>query len=382
MKAQLTLRRPVNWQDFESLVKKLWGEIWDCPDIRKNGRSGNKQDGVDVYGIPNGEKQYYGIQCKGKDEYTNKQFTEKEIEEEIEKAKKFQPPLKKLYLTTTAVKNSKIEEFVRKKNVEHLEKGLFGVEIYSWEDIVELIDENKRTYDWYVKSQNYKANYNVSVTFQNGSTEILCIPKFKKQIIQYKQKIVPANNFMAQNSLFDNIIKQQQAINRLTVVHTPWFTTKINLSYFSFSLRVHNTGINPIEEYKLLLEFQGDVENIADTNEKSEGIVLANISSYIPNTFLWNETKSGKIVPRNKILVSDDTFISDEIFIKTKPIETRILIKWKLLSKEYKDEGELIINVQPDIEYSHKEILVEDPTKIRVVENEIEEYIIEKKDDD
>lgn len=96
------LRKPENWQDFESLCKKLWGEIWKCSEIKKNGRYEQKQHGVDVYGIPNGEDQYYGIQCKGKDDYTNATLTEKEIDAEIEKTKTFKPHLKKFYFTTTA----------------------------------------------------------------------------------------------------------------------------------------------------------------------------------------------------------------------------------------------------------------------------------------
>ena len=66
MEAKKHLRKPENWEDFENLCKKLWGEIWDCKEIKKNGRKGQTQDGVDVYGIPKGEVSYYGIQCKGK----------------------------------------------------------------------------------------------------------------------------------------------------------------------------------------------------------------------------------------------------------------------------------------------------------------------------
>lgn len=381
MKASLSLRRPTNWQDFESLAKKLWGEIWNCPDIRKNGRSGNNQHGVDVYGIPEGETQYYGIQCKGKDEYTDKQFTEKEILEEINKAKTFQPPLKIFYLTTTAVKNADTEEFVRKINVDHISKGLFGVELYSWEDIVELIDENQRTHDWYVKSQNYKTQKSVSITFQNGSTELICLPKFRKKITHYRQKIVPAIDPFYANPLFASLQKQQSLMSAISVVHSPMFSTTINLSYFSFLIRIHNTGTDPIEEYKLLLEFQGEIEDITDTNEKSSGI-FPNIHAYVPTTYLWKDTKSGKIVPRSKILVGDDTMTSDEIFFKTLPVESKISINWKLLSKDFKDEGQLLITVQPDIETEYKDVLVEDPLKVRVHESDIEEYIIDKNEKD
>ena len=89
MIAPTQIRPPENWQDFELLCKKLWGEIWNCPDIiKRNGRSGQKQCGVDIYGTPNGSTEYYGIQCKGKDNYTHAQLTKKEIDAEITKAKK------------------------------------------------------------------------------------------------------------------------------------------------------------------------------------------------------------------------------------------------------------------------------------------------------
>ena len=109
MQAPKSLRRPENWQDFETLCEFLWGEIWKYPEIKKNGRPGQKQNGVDISGIPSGQDGYYGIQCKKKSEYLNTQFTDEEILEEIEMAKSFQPPLKKLYLATTAIKNAKIE---------------------------------------------------------------------------------------------------------------------------------------------------------------------------------------------------------------------------------------------------------------------------------
>src|ERR1043166_5148228 len=126
------LRPPEYWTDFEDLCKKLWGEIWRCPEIKKNGRSGQQQNGVDIYGVPFGEVAFYGIQCKGKDTYTNKQFLEAEVETEIHKAKSFKPPLKKLYFATTAVKDTKIEEFVRQRDIENRQNGLFEVHIFSW----------------------------------------------------------------------------------------------------------------------------------------------------------------------------------------------------------------------------------------------------------
>ena len=73
MQISQQILKPENRQDFESLCKKLWGEIWECPEIKKNWRRGQKQNGVDIYWIPKWEQQYFGIQCKWKDEYLSAQ---------------------------------------------------------------------------------------------------------------------------------------------------------------------------------------------------------------------------------------------------------------------------------------------------------------------
>lgn len=110
MNAQLQLRKPSNWQDFELLCKKLWGEIWKCEDtIQRNGWLGQKQNGVDVYGIPLGVSQYYGVQCKRKDEYTHAQLTKTEIDSEINKARNFSPTLKRFIFASTSNKDTEIE---------------------------------------------------------------------------------------------------------------------------------------------------------------------------------------------------------------------------------------------------------------------------------
>jgi len=379
MDASLSLRRPNNWQDFETLCKKLWGEIWNCPEIKKNGRTGQTQHGVDVYGIPFGEDKYYGIQCKGKDEYTNKQFSEDEIKEELEKAKSFQPPLKKLYFATTAVKDAGIEEFVRKQNIENIANGLFEVHIFSWEDIVDLIDENKQTHDFYVKSQNFKTSKSVSVTFQDCLTEITLTPKYKKTITHYRQKIVPADPY---NNPLAHILAQQEKFNKPFgyVVATPMSGTKVNLSYGYLYFQIHNTGLDPIEEYKMSFKFEGEVLDLKESNEESYSILLIP-KLYTTDVYLWTESMSGKVVPKKNILVGDDTYSSDDIFIKLSPNEYEIDVSWKLISKDFKDEGKLKIIVKPELEIDYKDILVEDPLKIGTKESEFEEMIIDKKDE-
>jgi hypothetical protein len=166
MLAQQSLRRPVSGQEFESLCLKLWGEIWKCPEIQKVGRSGQSQNGVDIVGTPAGEQGYWGIQCKGKseyndDQYQHPQFSEAEIDREIEEAKGFEPALRKLYFATTARRDSKTQAYIRKRNEALKKEGLFEVHLFSWEDIVDRIDENRATYDWYAKNQKYRLDVSI-----------------------------------------------------------------------------------------------------------------------------------------------------------------------------------------------------------------------------
>lgn len=329
MEAPKTLRRPANWQDFETLCKKLWGEIWHCSDIQKNGRLGQNQSGVDVFGIPEGENAYYGIQCKGKNEYSNSQFTEKEILEEIEKAKLFDPRLKKYYLTTTAENDATIQAFVRKKNLEHKANGLFEIHLYAWEAIVDLIDENKQTHDWYVKSQNYKTNHSVSVTFENGLTEIECYPQFKEITRTYKIRTSSKGNDIIGFSPY--------------AVYGP----AVNLSYYPISLVIANTGTEPIEEFKIHLAFEGEILGWARTNDHDK---YPTTSQNLPSDITLNsDSFIASINPKQPILVSDDVFKSAPIFIKPPIKQSQISVQWKLLSKSFKSEGKLTINMVPQI---------------------------------
>ena len=131
----LQIPPPENWEDFESLCCDLWREIWKDPNTKKHGRQGQKQHGVDVYGRPNQKQQWAGVQCKEKDNYQNKKLTQSEVEEEVENAKGFQPPLSEFIIATTGPKDAKIDQLTREITEDHLARGLFPVTVWAWKDI-------------------------------------------------------------------------------------------------------------------------------------------------------------------------------------------------------------------------------------------------------
>jgi tetratricopeptide (TPR) repeat protein len=129
---------PRNWQDFEDLCRDVWEKIWGDHNTQKNGRSGQPQHGVDVYGRIN-ESKWAGVQCKGKDTYSKQQLTETELIQEVEKAKTFSPKLSQFIIATTAPRDVCIQEVARLITDEHRQLGLFSVHVWSWEDILAVL---------------------------------------------------------------------------------------------------------------------------------------------------------------------------------------------------------------------------------------------------
>lgn len=372
MKISQSLPKPENWQDFENLCKKLWGEIWSCAEIKKNGRSGQNQAGIDVYGIPKGEISYFGIQCKGKDEYTNKQLLEKEINDEIEKAKKFEPSLKKMYFATTAVKDVVAETVIRKKNIEHLKQGIFEVHLYSWEDIVDLIFENKTTYDYYLNSQTFKKSQSVNVTFKNGETEMTVNPKFLQKIrvarTKYEQMEQQAKELMP--DWIEKMVDKHwitPEIFSTSFSYSPK-QTEFNRSFFDGTILVTNNGSEPLEHWKLTLSLPEDINEISYKNcEKKGSYILSGLKNVHFDTFINSESNIITIEPRKKILVGDDSFESDSLFYKPIPKKSSIKIPWKLVSKDFKEKGFLTLHIEPKIECER--IKVDDNSPLLLDEN-------------
>lgn len=361
MEAKKQLRKPENWEDFESLCKKLWGEIWDCKEIKKNGRKGQAQNGVDIYGIPKGEKSYYGIQCKGKDEYSHKQLSEKEIDEEIILAKLFTPPLAKLYFATTANKDSKIEEYIRIKDLENREKGLFEIHLFSWEDIVDLVDENKETHDWYLNLQKFKGTPDVLVCFENDKSELSGSVPFCEKHTHF---ILGSRPIKSLSEIYD--LKGFQPD-----LNSQFFRGE-NKSFFRFKLKIINTGSIPIENPKLVIQLNGSYETIEDENV---------VPPFIPQKTrvdieINKEKGSFFVIPHRSTLALEEEYISSIICIKPKIEGADIELAWKLVSNSCNKAGILRLKIATYLIQKEVDEYVDFRQHVRV-EKSIEDYIEE-----
>ena len=373
MEGKLQLRKPENWQDFERLCKVLWGEIWECPDtIKRNGRQGQAQKGVDVYGVKKGECAYRGIQCKGKDDYTNSQLTESEIDNEIAKALLFTPKLKSFYFATTANKNAHIEEYIRKKNLESISKGGFEIDIFAWEDIVDLIEAHRNTYNWFLNNCSYKDVSDVEV-FIGGKKEYTISPEYFRITKEYQLK--PQELSWSSEKSLKIIQANTHFMNLNDVLYPP---SKHDYRWCTISINIYNTGKTVIEDYKLSIIIE--MENVLEISDKfhyhnsrlMDQAAVAQINTRKDaQREVFESTEYCNVIeyrPKDRILVQDDhrTF---KIAVKPKDNVQSIKVMWVLYSRNYRKEGELILNVEPKFEDKKEKVEVDNIDELK--ENEV-----------
>lgn len=155
---------------FERLAKSLLKADTDLVNVNIHGRDGQKQDGVDVYARNNNTGEWIGVQCKVRS--TNKSFTKKELLDEVNQAKIFNPRLNKYYLYTTLSRDVVTQGFEREINVELRENSELLFEIKYWEDIKDILQTDKEEYK--------KVYFRYYSSFFNTSNELLghCVGKF------------------------------------------------------------------------------------------------------------------------------------------------------------------------------------------------------------
>lgn len=130
---------PKNWQDFEVLCKYIWAKVWKDENTKMHGRSGQSQQGIDIYGRINGDGDWCGVQCKLKDSRYDFELTPEELLAEVTKAKTFTPQLKHYTIATTAKSDAKIQKIAREISEQHKTLGLFSVHVESWDDICQRL---------------------------------------------------------------------------------------------------------------------------------------------------------------------------------------------------------------------------------------------------
>lgn len=126
----MRLPEPSDWQEFELITRDAMQLKWNSPTLQRNGRQGQEQNGVDIYG-PDQLGRPVGIQCKN----TVKKLSFKTIENEIKNAEDYKGKLLALYIATTAQMDEALQRETRLLSETRVGEGKFAVGLLYWEDI-------------------------------------------------------------------------------------------------------------------------------------------------------------------------------------------------------------------------------------------------------
>lgn len=340
------LEIPKNWQDFEDVCKELWRDNWPCREIQSHGRNGQAQYGVDVFGIPDGEDKYYGIQCKHKS--IGEELTEIEVDHEVEEALKFPAPLKMLYIATTAKNDAKIQKYVMKRDVENRKKGLFGIRVYSWSEISDLLRQHTKVLDWYMEEKFYQRSMELYINSIRIREETVVLnPQFNRIIdeVVFAEPINVSKNsqdkmieqskvFM---STFKHLGKTKPEIS-LRISNPLVHNYKLNRSLVELEIDIENTGDQPFENYFLFLDI--------NESDFDRGIHFQNNDILIDNNELERREKQFQFHEENKI-INGGMRRRVSTYICLLHEETVINIDYVFNSKSFKSKGIITIKNKP-----------------------------------
>lgn len=137
----LEVPKPKNWQDFEAIALDALRLRWNSPDLSANGRPGQKQKGVDVFG-PDDIGRRIGVQCK---RYA-KPLKIALVKAEVENSDAFEPALNTIYIATTQDRDAKLQMEVRLYSDKRVSEGKSAVGLLFWDDIVGSLGTNPSTF--------------------------------------------------------------------------------------------------------------------------------------------------------------------------------------------------------------------------------------------
>lgn len=134
---------PEYWQDFEKLTQHVCIFEWNDRAVQLNGRGGQSQAGIDVFGHDQsvGGHGLTGVQCKqrGQVDATGRMLAggalnRATIQGAVRNAQLFQPALNHFIIATTALRDAAAQHILLDIDVNQRKHGLFTVEGWFWED--------------------------------------------------------------------------------------------------------------------------------------------------------------------------------------------------------------------------------------------------------
>jgi tetratricopeptide (TPR) repeat protein len=129
---------------FEEMCLELLRLYWSRSGLELFAKRGERQYGIDILDV-GGEIPIYAAQCKLKEEH--KSLSPTEIQDEVDKAKQFTPPLGRYGILTTAKVSGPAQRKLREINQLHRRTGLFEVQLLTWDRLCALLQQYDEVQD-------------------------------------------------------------------------------------------------------------------------------------------------------------------------------------------------------------------------------------------
>jgi hypothetical protein len=151
----VSLPPPRYWEDFELLMVEVFRRVWDDDDTQLHGRSGQRQNGVDIFGHDR-KRRHMGAQCKRRSLFNRDgtpaiedALSKETVKKDVEAADNFTPQLEAFVLATTLPRDTHLQKIARELTEERQNDGKFGVTIWSWTDTLDVLNRNGELLRWY-----------------------------------------------------------------------------------------------------------------------------------------------------------------------------------------------------------------------------------------
>jgi hypothetical protein len=137
------IRMPESEVEFEKNVGVLFRAVLNDPNVKRAGRRGQPQQGVDLVGHRDRQSsRLVGIQCKLKGE--GRKLSTTEVRTEVRKALKYKPLLKEYFIVTTAPDDIKLQQLAQRLTQQQFAKGRkIHIDIWGRGTLEERINEFK-----------------------------------------------------------------------------------------------------------------------------------------------------------------------------------------------------------------------------------------------
>ena len=137
------IRKPSDETEFEKHCVVLFKDLLNDPNVKRLGRRGQKQDGVDIIGKRNRDsKILVGIQCKLKSDRST--ITDTEVKKEVAAALSYKPPLQEYFILTTAPDDTALDQLCQKLSLEQAQMGrTIHIAVWGWGTLSEKINQSE-----------------------------------------------------------------------------------------------------------------------------------------------------------------------------------------------------------------------------------------------